>query len=123
MGSTKSGDQHASRWRRRHPDRALAEALRPYGVTLEWYRAKEAEQHGLCAVCGQPETIRKKGTKDGTIRRLVVDHDHVFGNACALVCHRCNMLLGWLEQAVLCKMGQAYLRSHGRLGVASNLKA
>lgn len=105
-----------TKWRQDNPDKALRLDLVPYGVTLEWYRAKEVEQGGLCAVCRQPETIRRR---DGTIRRFVVDHDHIFGNACALVCQRCNTMLGWLEQAELRAMGEAYLRSHARYTVAA----
>ena len=41
-------------------------------------------QGGRCALCG--------GAK-----ALVVDHDHATGKVRALLCHRCNTSLGWLE--------------------------
>jgi hypothetical protein len=58
-------------WRRDNPDKALAALLRPYGVTVEWYREQEARQHGLCAICGQPET----GMRNGKVKKLAVVFD------------------------------------------------
>jgi len=106
----KPGDYPQKRWRQKYPDRALAESLQLYGVSLEWYRAKEAEQHGLCALCGQPETA----TRNGKVKRLSVDHDHIFGTTCALLCSACNAGLAWLEKSAWRVKAEAYLRQHGR---------
>ena len=43
-----------------------------YGVTQEWFDAKLAEQHGGCAICGNP-------TPDSLRNHLYVDHDHANG--------------------------------------------
>jgi Autographiviridae endonuclease VII len=68
---------------------------REYGVTVEWYRAKEVEQQGLCAICRRPERQRR----NGKLKRLAVDHDHETGKARALLCSSCNMKVGVLEDS------------------------
>ncbi len=77
------------RWRNRHPDYDFQK----YGVTLEWYRAQEAKQLGLCAICGQPETVKRSGV----VRRLCVDHNHITGAVRGLLCTTCNTRLGLHE--------------------------
>ncbi len=72
--------------------RASLERL--YGLTLEEYRRMEAAQGGLCAVCNEPE----RPCKDGTVRRLGVDHCHATGQVRELLCRRCNTLLGSMER-------------------------
>jgi len=64
-------------FRKNNPDGQLRLELLKYGVTVEWYRAKEWEQQSLCAVCGHPETAMR----NGKVRRLAVDHDHETGKA------------------------------------------
>lgn len=52
-----------------------------YGLTLEDVRRMSAEQNHQCAICGES-------------RILCVDHDHETGDVRALLCSRCNRLLG-----------------------------
>lgn len=70
-----------------------------YKLTLEQYMELWDRQHGVCAICGQPETQRHQ---NGDIRWLDVDHDH---NCCrgnrscgkcirGLLCSRHNRGLG-----------------------------
>lgn len=70
---------------------------RRYGITVEQYEAKLAEQGGVCAICKKPP---KKN-------RLHVDHDHSCDQghdpkkACekcfrGLLCITCNSRLEWL---------------------------
>ena len=85
---------------------ARSHALRTvatYGITGEEYWLLYASQEGRCFVC-------RKGR--GLSRRLSVDHEH---NLCdthppdqgcalcirALLCSRCNTLLGWLDADAL----------------------
>ena len=83
------------RWEEQNPDSRLQSSLNQLGigVTVEWYRAKEQEQGGVCAICGKPETE----TRNGKIKRLSVDHDHATGEPRALLCNRCNKDLGIIE--------------------------
>lgn len=67
---------------------------RLYGIGLEEYERMVERQGNLCAICGQPET---KTNKDGTPRRLQVDHDHLTNQIRDLVCSRCNFLVGNIE--------------------------
>lgn len=58
-----------------------------YGITLEQYEKMFEEQNGVCAICGQSEINRK----------LSVDHRHKDGKVRALLCTKCNYLVGIVE--------------------------
>ncbi len=62
-----------------------------YGMSVEEYNRILAEQKGLCAICGEPET-RKKVSSSGAVRimQLSVDHNHETGKVRALLCQKCN---------------------------------
>lgn len=53
-------------------------------------------QRGLCAVCGNPETIIDK--KTGLPILLSVDHHHETGQVRALLCRGCNTAFGLLKE-------------------------
>lgn len=80
-----------------------------YGVTPEWWDAKHAEQNGCCAACGvRPEAPRGRARSP-----LVVDHDHLTGQARELLCYNCNFLLGRLENdALRVNALMSYLKRH-----------
>lgn len=71
---------------------ALRIRLRKYGITEEQYRDQLAEQNGVCAICGLPESIRGKG---GRTKPLAIDHRHTDGQVRGLLCQRCNTGLGF----------------------------
>lgn len=52
-----------------------------YGVGLDWYEERLAEQEGVCAICFKP---------CATGRRLAVDHDHKTSAPRGLLCKYCN---------------------------------
>lgn len=58
-----------------------------FGITLEQYDKMFEEQNGNCAICGLPELMK----------RLAVDHNHETGKVRALLCNRCNLLVGQIE--------------------------
>ena len=60
-----------------------------YGITLEMYEKKLAEQDGVCAICHQPPDPNSTKTV------LSVDHDHGYGKLRDLLCDRCNKMLGF----------------------------
>ena len=75
-----------------------------YGLTWDRYQAMLAAQKGVCAICKQPETWKRKTTK---VWALSVDHDH---RCCAgptscgkcvrgLLCRRCNAVLGQVRDS------------------------
>jgi hypothetical protein len=57
---------------------------RKYGLTLEEFHAMLAAQGGGCAICGRPGVDQ-------------VDHDHRSGRVRGILCFRCNVALGQLD--------------------------
>lgn len=79
-----------------------------YGVSLEVFEQMNAQQGGLCKICGGPPTENRKN--------LSVDHDHLTGRVRGLLCLRCNVLLGFAMESVdLLDKAKAYLEAnHGK---------
>lgn len=68
--------------------------LAAYGITEEDFSRLMEAQGGVCAICGQPEWVTRK---DGKIRLLCVDHDHVTGRVRGLLCANCNRAIGLMD--------------------------
>jgi hypothetical protein len=96
----------AQRWRSTH-------RLTRYGLTPDTFAQLLADQGYACAMCHAP-------FKDG--QRIHIDHDHNLGchlgekQACdncrrGLLCHRCNIALGWIE--LYRDLADAYLARTG----------
>jgi hypothetical protein len=62
---------------------------RNFGLTIEQYDKLFEAQNGVCAICNG---INPDG------RRLAVDHDHKTGKIRALLCLRCNVILGMVKE-------------------------
>lgn len=117
------------RWRKKNPDKRREEYLKTrfsqnyiktgrklwlkkkFGITLEQYEEMFNRQKGLCGACDKPETQINK--KSGLVRMLAVDHNHQTGKIRQLLCNKCNVGLGvvddsieWLEKLII------YLRRH-----------
>lgn len=68
---------------------------RTYGLTkLAWNTLYEL-QLGVCAICEQPET--RVSNKSGKVQPLCVDHKHDTKEVRALLCNRCNRVLGYIQ--------------------------
>jgi len=80
---------HASRQARKcnNDPRLRSFELKRYGITVAEYDALLEKQGGVCAIC-------RKHSK----RRLCVDHCHRTGTVRGLLCHRCNLGLGYLKE-------------------------
>lgn len=109
---------HADEQRQRradNPQKALDIHLRYFhGITAEVYQGMFARQQGCCAICVQPQGKR----------RLSVDHDHKTGKIRGLLCHRCNVALGFLEDrgpSDLFWAARQYLLAHA-FGFPSGMK-
>ena len=76
------------------PEKAAAQRRIKYGLTPAEYECMLEAQNYVCALCGQPETQRCKGT----LRPLAVDHDHQTGEIRGLLCGLCNLALGAIER-------------------------
>ncbi len=64
-----------------------------YGITLEQYNEMYAEQGGRCRICLKHEIAKNQYG----MKQLSVDHDHKTGKVRALLCLRCNMALGYVD--------------------------
>lgn len=85
--------------RLRNPDKYRDKDLqRHYGITLDEFNEMLEKQNGVCAICGNPETIVDK--KTGNIRALAVDHCHKEGHVRALLCTGCNQGLGNFKDSI-----------------------
>jgi hypothetical protein len=91
-------------WRANNPDKALAQQIQKYGVTVEWYKAQLEKQGGRCAICSIPQTECS--------RRFAVDHDHQTNQARGLLCGLCNTQLGVIEDSVWTARATAYLAQY-----------
>ena len=88
-----------------------------YGITVEDYELMLDMQGGVCAICGKKETRRTRSSKKiweyDIEPRLVVDHDHKTGKVRGLLCHRCNVGIGQLDDSIdMLQRGIRYLRKH-----------
>lgn len=85
--------------------------LARYGLTYSIYEDMLVEQNYVCAICYQPERNIDKRT--GKPRCLAVDHCHETGAVRGLLCHGCNVSLGYLSNKELLNSAQLYLENNG----------
>ena len=56
-----------------------------YGIRIEEYNEMLSKQNGVCALCGNENSVNKE---------MNVDHNHTTGKIRGLLCHNCNIGLG-----------------------------
>jgi hypothetical protein len=97
-------DDEYSIWLRR---RALRHN---YKITLEQWEALRKGQNGVCAICGQPETLVRRGKTEP----LATDHCHETKKVRGLLCHQCNNGLGrFFDSPVLLRAAADYIERCG----------
>lgn len=75
-----------------------------YGITREEHKQRYVNQNGCCDMCKQPTPYEKINT----------DHHHDTNRTRGLICHRCNLVLGFMEsQPESIKLGIEYLEKYG----------
>lgn len=94
-------------WRKTNPEGYRNYILKyKYGITLDDYNLLLEEQHMSCAICGSKDPGR-------TNANFAVDHDHDTKTVRGLLCHKCNMGLGYFnDDHVQLKQAAKYLESH-----------
>jgi hypothetical protein len=71
--------------------------LKAYGVTLEWFIAQSKRQKHRCFVCRKKESVCGAGGR-GIPRRLSIDHSHKTNKVRKLLCSKCNLILGLVDE-------------------------
>lgn len=85
-------------WQRKNRKKSDPEKQREYrlktkfGMTIAQYDELLELQGHFCAICLRPQT---------TNRKLAVDHDHETGAIRGLLCHKCNLTLGQMDDSIL----------------------
>lgn len=92
---------------------------RIYGITHERWEELYDSQGGVCAICKLPETrITRPNAKTvalGSKPRLSVDHDHTTGEVRGLLCYKCNIGIGHLQDNItLLEEAIRYLKKYGK---------
>ena len=79
------------RWVANHPQQLWQSWLKNrYNMTGAEYNELFDQQNGKCALCGGAQS---RGSK-----RLGVDHNHETGAVRGLLCHSCNVVVGYYEK-------------------------
>lgn len=62
-----------------------------YGISLVEYEQLVRNQNGLCQICGQENSNK---------RSFHVDHDHTTGKIRGILCSKCNICLGLVNDDI-----------------------
>ena len=84
------------------PHNQARRVMQRYGLSWPGWQAMWELQRGLCEICAEP------------LLRPHVDHDHNTGLVRALLCSRCNTLVGWAENTDLKARVETYLARERR---------
>jgi hypothetical protein len=99
--------------RQRYNPRLRKEELlkQKYKISLEDYERLMVSQGGVCAICGNPESVVHQ---NGEVRSLSVDHNHKTEAIRGLLCGKCNRGLGYFQDdSKLLIKAIKYLKDHG----------
>ena len=80
-------------WRQEKGDRRPARILKTYGLTPDAFSRMLEDQGGRCAACLVELETGSRNSKTS----LAIDHNHETGKVRGLLCHRCNIALGMLD--------------------------
>ena len=74
-----------------------------FGITEDEFQKILEKQDGICAICGREQYGRT----------LDVDHCHKTGRIRGILCHRCNMGLGYFQDNIeLLEKAKKYIKKH-----------
>ena len=65
---------------------------RKYNLSPEEYIKLYEDQKGCCAICGVH--------RDTLDKNFAIDHDHITGKVRGLLCRRCNLFLGHVQDSI-----------------------
>jgi hypothetical protein len=73
------------------PTKRAYQRLKYYGLSQPQYDQMFVDQRGQCATCNE-------ALVEGGSTNLNIDHCHTTGKVRGLLCHRCNMIVGFLDK-------------------------
>jgi len=96
--------ERTKKWQRENPDKAKDTVYRrKYGISLSEYQNMVAKRNGRCDICFE-------------VKPLVIDHCHENGDIRGLLCDRCNVGIGCLEDNQERLISAAkYIAGHAKL--------
>lgn len=68
--------------------------LKKYGISIDLYKKMLKEQQDKCDCCGKD--LKDKGNYK---ERPVIDHNHKTGKVRSLLCNKCNLALGNMDDS------------------------
>ncbi|KKN09114.1 hypothetical protein LCGC14_1049730 [marine sediment metagenome] len=96
-------------WRQRNTEARWRDQIKQkYGIDYKEYERIFEKQKSLCAICRKPEMIKFHGAP----RKLAVDHNHDTGKVRGLLCTKCNLRLGYLEDLEFVIKARIYLSEY-----------
>ena len=76
-------------YKEKHKDKIKNWRLqKEHHITIQEYKNMFIEQEGKCAICGKK------------FNYLCVDHDHNTGKIRGLLCHKCNLVIGYAHENI-----------------------
>ena len=95
MENREKRNERLKKWGRENPGKKRAQKYRHrYGIDIKDYEDLLLSQESCCAICKSKDKGRK-GAK-----YFVIDHCHDSGKVRGLLCHKCNVILGYAEDGI-----------------------
>jgi DNA-binding transcriptional MerR regulator len=69
-----------------------------YGINLSDYHDLLAKQNARCAICNVASN--KENWQNDTTQHFDVDHNHKTGKIRGLLCRRCNICIGYIDDCL-----------------------
>jgi Recombination endonuclease VII len=100
---------YEKKWRNNNKDKTKSirrkHELKKYGLTQEEFENLLTCQSGRCAICT---------TNDPNYNGWCVDHCHLTGKVRGILCHKCNIMLGFVSDNIATlKRAATYLEERG----------
>jgi hypothetical protein len=87
-------------YNKNHPEKNQERKLKKkHGITLLQYNTFLLKQNNVCAICFQSESAYDPRLQ--SIKKLAVDHCHQNNIIRGLLCSRCNMAIGLLNDSII----------------------
>ena len=91
--------ERGRKYYKENPDVARNNALkRKYNITLEDYNILLQEQNNCCKICKKEEIALDNNRNN--IKPLAVDHCHNTGKVRSLLCSKCNIAIGLVNEDI-----------------------